>query len=114
MHCTYNYYFRYSSYGYNNKEIGLLFVCGYFSSFLSGIFIGALADKAGRKRTCYLYSCFFTIGCTAVHFKNFDILMFGRVFTGISASILNTCFESWLVLEFSNVKETLLISSTRI
>ena len=42
-------YALYSSYGFNQHDIAVLFVAGFGSSMIFGTFIGSLADRFGRK-----------------------------------------------------------------
>lgn len=48
-------YALYESYGYSPAQIGQLFIAGFGSSMLFGTFVGALADKAGRKAAALAY-----------------------------------------------------------
>ena len=42
-------YALYSSYGFDQYDIAVLFVAGFGSSMIFGTFIGSLADRFGRK-----------------------------------------------------------------
>ncbi|KAF8609474.1 DUF791-domain-containing protein [Ceratobasidium sp. AG-I] len=84
-------------YDYSEHMVAVLFVTGFLSAGLSAPTVGVWADNYGRKRVCmafcvsYVATCF----CTFVNWLPINLL--GRVFGGISTSILFSCFDSWLV-----------------
>lgn len=45
----------------------------------------------------------YVIGCCTKHFNNFNVLLVGRIFCGVSTSLLFSAFESWLVAEHFKV-----------
>jgi MFS family permease len=92
-------YALYESYGYGPAAIGQLFIAGFGSSMLFGTFVGALADKAGRKNAALLYVLTYSLSCCTKHSPNYYVLMVGRVLGGIATSLLYSAFESWLVAE---------------
>lgn len=92
-------YQLYVSYGFQPHEIGLLFVGGFGSSLVFGTFIGSLADKYGRKKTCLIYSICYVLACCTKTVNDFWVLMVGRILCGISTSLLFSTFESWMVCE---------------
>ncbi|VDN01606.1 unnamed protein product [Thelazia callipaeda] len=92
-------YALYDSYGMTKHEIELLFVAGFASSLIFGTFIASIADKYGRRSNCLLYSLLYGVACITIHFSNFWILTIGRIFSGISTSVLCSAFESWLIFE---------------
>jgi predicted MFS family arabinose efflux permease len=47
-----------------------------------GTFIGALADRIGRKRACVWYCITYILSCVTKHFKDYNTLMLGRVLGG--------------------------------
>ena len=53
-------YELYVSYGFSEKAIAELFVCGFGSSLVFGTMLGGVADKMGRKRVCLLYCILYT------------------------------------------------------
>lgn len=92
-------YRLYSQYGYAPEQIALLYICGFGSSVLFGTFTGPLADRFGRKRICLIF-CFLYIACCVAKISpNFWWLFAGRVFGGISTSILFSTFEAWYVCQ---------------
>jgi len=94
-------YALYSAYGFSGHEIAKLFVAGFGSSLIFGCFVGSVTDKFGRKLTCILYCALYIISCLTKHFKNYEILMVGRITGGIATSMLFSAFECWMVSEHS-------------
>ena len=92
-------YALYSSYGFSKHDIAVLFVGGFGASMLFGTFIGAAADKLGRKRLCQVYCVLYLLSCVTKHARDYWVLMLGRVLGGIATSLLFSSFESWMVCE---------------
>lgn len=92
-------YALYEHYGYSPAQIGQLFIAGFGSSMLFGTFVGALADKLGRKNAALGYVVTYSLSCCTKHSPNYWVLMVGRVLGGIATSLLYSAFESWLVAE---------------
>ena len=72
-------YALYSSYGFSKHDIAVLFVGGFGASMLFGTFIGAAADKMGRKRLCQVYCILYILSCATKHARHYNVLMLGRV-----------------------------------
>ena len=64
-----------------------------------GTFIGSLADRLGRKRFCLLYVALYVGSCMTKHYRNFWILMLGRLLGGVATSLLFSVFDAWMVYE---------------
>jgi MFS transporter, MFS domain-containing protein family, molybdate-anion transporter len=92
-------YELYVSYGFTQQQIAELFVCGFGSSMLVGTFVGALADKWGRKLMCITYCVCYILACLTKLVPDYKILMIGRFLSGIATSLLFSVFESWMVCE---------------
>jgi MFS family permease len=92
-------YALYKAYGFTKLEIGQLFVAGFSSSMVFGTFVGALADKLGRKRMALLFCVVYGVSCGTKLWNNFIVLMVGRLLAGIATSLLFSVFEAWLVTE---------------
>mmetsp|Transcript_84475 Transcript_84475/g.242554 ORF Transcript_84475/g.242554 Transcript_84475/m.242554 type:complete len:570 (-) Transcript_84475:55-1764(-) len=92
-------YALYEAYGFSPAEIAQLFVVGYGSSLVFGCFVGSFTDRYGRKRCCILYCLLYLFSCLTKHFKRYSMLLVGRVTGGIATSMLNSCFECWMVSE---------------
>ncbi|KAG8467486.1 hypothetical protein KFE25_000802 [Diacronema lutheri] len=92
-------YALYESYGFSSHDIAVLFVGGFGSSMLFGTFAGAAADRIGRKKCGLLYALLYILSCVTKHYKDYSMLMLGRILGGIATSLLFSTFESWLVCE---------------
>lgn len=92
-------YALYASYGFSKPDIAVLFVGGFGASMLFGTFIGAAADKMGRKKLCLVYCVLYLLSCATKHGRDYWVLMVGRVLGGVATSLLFSSFESWMVCE---------------
>eukprot|EP00928_Gymnodinium_smaydae_P029312 TRINITY_DN22104_c0_g4_i1.p1 TRINITY_DN22104_c0_g4~~TRINITY_DN22104_c0_g4_i1.p1 ORF type:complete len:466 (-),score=45.59 TRINITY_DN22104_c0_g4_i1:419-1816(-) len=92
-------YALYSSYGFDRRQIAVLFVLGFAFGSVFGLFAGKFADTFGRKRSVLTFCSVGVIAVACKHVSIYPILLVGRFFDGIHASLLYTAFESWLVSE---------------
>lgn len=90
-------YALYADYGFGQHEIAQLFVAGFGSSMIFGSFIGGLADQGGRRLFVILFAVVYLASCITKHFKNYNMLMLGRLLGGVSTSLLFSVFEAWLI-----------------
>ncbi|CAD7933645.1 unnamed protein product [Amoebophrya sp. A120] len=80
-------------------DTGTLFLTGFLSSAVLGTYLGLYVDLYGRKKAC-LFFCWIEIVINLIeHVNNFPLLLFGRVLSGISSSLLFSAFEAWMVSE---------------
>lgn len=94
-------YKLYAFYGFKESQIAVLYVAGFASSVLFGTCTGPLADIWGRRKMAIAFSVIYTFCCLTKLSPNFWWLLVGRVFGGISTSMLFSTFESWYVYEHS-------------
>ncbi|MCL4134072.1 UNVERIFIED_CONTAM: hypothetical protein GTU68_064435 [Idotea baltica] len=92
-------YKLYSYYGFASSQIALLYVVGFASSGIFGTLTGSLADKFGRKKIAVAFCVLYSLCCFTKLSSKFYWLFIGRVFGGISTSMLFSTFESWYVYE---------------
>lgn len=97
-------YALYDAYGYSQHLIAVLFVAGFGSSMVFGSFIGGMADQCGRRKFVVLFSLIYGMSCMTKHYKNFHILMLGRLLGGVATSLLFSVFDSWLIRAHSDAK----------
>jgi len=90
-------YALYDAYGYSQHDIAVLFVAGFGSSMVFGSFIGGMADQCGRRKFIILFAVIYAMSCMTKHYKNFSILMIGRLLGGVATSLLFSVFEAWLI-----------------
>lgn len=62
-----------------------------------GSFIGGMADACGRRKFVILFAVIYALSCMTKHYKNFHILMLGRLLGGVATSLLFSVFDSWLI-----------------
>ncbi|PNS15199.1 hypothetical protein CAC42_8200 [Sphaceloma murrayae] len=77
-----------------------LYATGFISGAVSATFVGQLADKYGRKTACLIYCFSYLACCMTMLSNNLTILFIGRVFGGISTTILYSAFETWMITEY--------------
>lgn len=95
-------YALYMEYGFQQKEIAELFVAGFGSSMIFGSFVGGMADWGGRRKFVLIYAITYALSCLTKHFKNYGILMIGRLLGGVATSLLFSVFEAWLIRSHSD------------
>jgi len=94
-------YKLYAFYGFKESQIAVLYVAGFASSVVFGTCTGPLADLWGRRKMAIAFSVIYTFCCLTKMSPNFWWLLVGRIFGGISTSMLFSTFESWYVYEHS-------------
>ena len=53
----------YTQYGFNERDIGRLYICGFGSSLILGTYVAAAADTYGRRANCILYCLLYSLSC---------------------------------------------------
>ncbi|KAF7883119.1 uncharacterized protein EAF01_011628 [Botrytis porri] len=94
-------------FGLDEKIVALLFTTGFLSGGISGYFVGSFADKYGRKSACLVFCLTYSLSCFSTIFPSTPILFVGRIFGGLSTSLMFSAFESWMVTEYhkSNIQK---------
>ena len=82
-------YKLYKDLGFGKEEIAALFIAGFGSSMVFGTFVGAVADKYGRKANALLFCLIYGACCLTKHSSDFRVLMMGRLLGG------------WVIVGFS-------------
>ena len=90
-------YALYSSYGYPQSQIALLYIAGFASSGLFGTFTGCLADSLGRRNMALVFTLVYALSALCKVRSDFLMLLMGRVLGGLATSLLCSTFESWYV-----------------
>ncbi|XP_018017872.1 molybdate-anion transporter isoform X2 [Hyalella azteca] len=98
-------YKLYSHYGYASNQIALLYVVGFASSVVFGTTTGPIADRFGRKKMALAFCLIYSFCCLTKLSSSFFWLFLGRVFGGISTSMLFSTFESWYVYEHTETHD---------
>jgi len=95
-------YALYSDYGFEQHEIAQLFVAGFGSSMVFGSFVGGIADQGGRRLFVIIFAAVYLASCLTKHFKDYNMLMLGRLLGGVATSLLFSVFEAWLIKAHSD------------
>ena len=86
--------------GLKEEIVAALFTTGFLSGGVSGYFVGQFADRFGRKLACLVFCVTYSVACFSTLFPNLYVLFFGRIFGGLSTSLMYSAFESWMVTEY--------------
>jgi MFS family permease len=87
--------------GFNVQEIAILYMIDNLSTLISSPITGGLADTLGRKLFCVIY-CLLVVSNLCLRLTGIrDLAYLAQVLTGISATLINTTFESWVNYEAS-------------
>lgn len=92
-------YKLYQHYHFLEGQIAIIYVCGFASSVIFGLFSTCLADRLGRKKSCILFSLTYSICCITKLSTDYFVLIVGRILGGLSTALLFTAFEAWYVHE---------------
>ncbi|KAG2186130.1 hypothetical protein INT43_002568 [Umbelopsis isabellina] len=95
-------YKLYQSYGYSILEIAYLFMTGFVSGAIAGTALGGVADTWGRRRMCLIFCLTSSISLFARMSTTFSVLMLSHILSGLSAGLLYSVFETWLVAEYQS------------
>ena len=86
--------------GFTESTVAALFTTGFLSGAISGYFVGSLADRHGRRTACLLFCGTYSLACFSTLSTFPPFLFAGRIFGGLSTSLMYSAFESWMVTEF--------------
>ncbi|KAI1101708.1 DUF791-domain-containing protein [Jackrogersella minutella] len=100
----YLYSLYHDEHGISESLVSTLFATGFLSGAVSAYFVGALADKHGRKAVCMVFCLLYTMSCFFTIIPVVPFLFLGRILGGISTSILFSVFDSWMVTNFRERK----------
>lgn len=85
------------------EVVAALFMIGFIAAAVSATFTGTLADRFGRRRACLAFCLTYSLSCASLLSNNIIVLFVGRCLGGMSATLMYTVFESWMVTEFNKV-----------
>ncbi|KAI3321376.1 DUF791-domain-containing protein [Xylariaceae sp. AK1471] len=91
-------------YGLDPGVVLNLYMTDFVTTAIGAYFIGALSDKYGRKLYCMVYCLTYALSCFLTIIPVTPLLFLGRIFGGISTTILFTVFDSWMVTNFRERK----------
>ena len=88
-------------YGLPASVVSALFTTGFVAGAASGVVVGALADRWGRKRACLAFCALYGVSALLTTTGAHPALLFaGRVLGGVATSILFSVFDGWMVADF--------------
>lgn len=90
--------------GLSERMVSTLFATGFLAGAVSAFFVGALADKHGRKFVCMMFCLLYAMSCFFTVMPVLPLLFLGRVLGGVSTSILFSVFDSWMVTNFRTLR----------
>ena len=82
--------------------VSRLFLTGFASTALFGPYVGRAADQYGRKKATVAFTVIYALGALSTKSSLLQVLLLGRVLSGIGTSLLFSAPESWLVAEAQN------------
>lgn len=86
--------------GLPEETVAHLFSMGFLAAAISGVFVGSLADRYGRRWTALLFCVLYLLSCLTVLSDSLHVLFAGRMLGGVATTMMVTVFESWMVSEF--------------
>lgn len=92
-------YKLYSYYGYQEEQIAILYVFGFASTVIIGMWAPLAADQFGRKKLCLSFTVLYSLSCFLKLSRSYGILIIGRILGGVATSVLFSAFEAWYIHE---------------
>lgn len=80
--------------------VAALFTTGFVCAGATASFVGALADKHGRRNACLTLCVAYAMSCLSVLSNDLTILFAGRALGGLSTTLLYSVFETWMIAEY--------------
>lgn len=87
-------------FGLTETLVAALFTTGFLSGGIFGYFVGQFADRYGRKVACLVFCITYSTACLSTLVPSVPVLFLGRMFGGLSTSLMYSAFESWMVTEY--------------
>lgn len=78
----------------------MLFAAGFVAAAVSATFVGALADKYGRRLACMAFCVTYALSCVTKLSSEIVTLLVGRLLGGVATTLMYSVFESWMVTEY--------------
>ncbi|KAH3885267.1 molybdate-anion transporter-like [Dreissena polymorpha] len=92
-------YKLYSYYNFEEDQIAILYVFGFASTVIIGMWAPLAADQFGRKKLCLSFTVLYSLSCFLKLSRSYGILIIGRIIGGVATSVLFSAFEAWYVHE---------------
>lgn len=82
------------------EKVALLYATGFASGAVSAAMAGPLMNRFGPEMGCQAYFIFAVFSLSWLGSRSLPMLLLGRVFGGISTTLLFTAFESWMIAQY--------------
>lgn len=92
--------------------VSRLFLTGFASTALFGPSVGRAADTYGTKKATLAFSVIYAIGAMSTKSPWLQVLLLGRIMSGIGTSLLFSAPEAWLVSEAQKTNSTSYLGET--
>ena len=90
-------YKLYTSYGFLEEQIAIIYVCGYASSLIIGTISGLIAKKYGCRRVFVAATFAYAVSCLMKLSADYSTLIVARILSGVTTSLLFTAQEIWYI-----------------
>ncbi|KAK4508485.1 hypothetical protein PRZ48_002224 [Zasmidium cellare] len=80
--------------------VAALFTTGFVCAGITASFVGALADKHGRRAACLTFCVAYAVSCLSVLSDDIVVLFTGRALGGLATTLLYSVFETWMIAEY--------------
>ncbi|KFY03525.1 hypothetical protein O988_01421 [Pseudogymnoascus sp. VKM F-3808] len=87
-------------YGLAEPTVAMLFAAGFVAAAVSATFVGALADRYGRRMACMVFCITYALSCVTKLSSEIVTLLIGRLLGGVATTLMYSVFESWMVTEY--------------
>ncbi|KAF2152210.1 major facilitator superfamily transporter [Myriangium duriaei CBS 260.36] len=84
----------------SEEKVAALYACGFIAAAVGSTFVGQIVDRGGRRLACLLYCGLYSICCLTMVSDSLPILFMGRIFGGLSTTLLFSAFDAWMIAEF--------------
>nr|XP_026690063.1 molybdate-anion transporter-like [Ciona intestinalis] len=98
-------YKLYSSYGFIEDQIAIIYVCGFASSLFFGASSGFIVQSYGKRKVFVIATLLYAVSCLIKLSSQYSVLIIGRIISGASTSILFCAQEAWYIHEHITVHE---------
>lgn len=98
-------YKLYSSYGFIESQIAILYVFGLVSSLISGSCAGSLAQRYGRKPLSLIFILVYILSSALKVSSSYGALLVSEILRGGATSVLFAALEAWYVHEHTETHD---------
>jgi len=95
----------YSSYGFLESQIAILYIIGLLSSLLFGSCAGTLSQRYGRKPLCLLFVVVYCVSAGLKTSSNYGALLISEILRGAATSVLFAAMEAWYIHEHTETHD---------